>query len=160
MALLSLLSMPRYVDHDARRDHVASIAADLVASHGVEALTVRKVAEAAGYSTAIVSHYFADKRDLLLSTFRSGADRSTARFEAAVAKKDARLRDALEALLPLDDQRRADWCLWFTFWGIAATDAELAAEQRRRVRTARTRVERVLERERAAGALRERVNVR
>lgn len=39
--------MPRHVDHGARRDLVAPTAADLVAAEGLEALTVRRVAEAA-----------------------------------------------------------------------------------------------------------------
>src|SRR4051794_10907486 len=150
--------MPRYVDHEARRRHVASIAADLVARQGVDALTVRRVADAAGYSTAVVSHYFEDKRDLLLSTYQVSADRSTRRYEAVTARGKQRLLESLEALLPLDDERRADWSLWFAFWGFAATDPMLAAAQRDRVRSARGRIEQALDEEAAAGRLREGVD--
>jgi AcrR family transcriptional regulator len=63
--------MPIQVDRESQREHVTSLAARLVAQEGVAAPTFRRVAEAAGSSTAIVSTYFADKRDLLLSTFRA-----------------------------------------------------------------------------------------
>ncbi len=57
--------MPKQVDHEQRRREVAAVAADLVAAHGRRALTVRNVADAAGYSTTVVSHYFDDLADLL-----------------------------------------------------------------------------------------------
>src|ERR1700722_16018333 len=76
--------MPIQVDRESQREHVTSLAAGLVAQEGVAALTFRRVAEAAGSSTAIVSTYFTDKRDLLLSTFRASASRTTVRFEAAI----------------------------------------------------------------------------
>src|SRR6476660_7853014 len=77
--------MPTYVDHHARRLQVTEVAAEIVAARGVEALTVRAVAAATGFSTAVVSHYFLDKRDLLRSTFRAAANRSTSRFESAAS---------------------------------------------------------------------------
>jgi len=140
------------VNHEARRQHVASIAAELACDRGLESLTVRNVAAAAGYSTAIVSHYFTDKRDLLLATYRWAADRSTARFEAAEQDGEG-LRACVSALLPLDEPRLRDWRVWFAFWGAAASDPELARDQRDRVRSARRRLERILRAGMAAGQL-------
>ena len=57
--------MPRIVDHDARRRRVAEEAAELIAERGIDAVTFREIGERAGCSTAIVSHYFRDKRDVL-----------------------------------------------------------------------------------------------
>jgi AcrR family transcriptional regulator len=140
-----MLSMPKYVDHEMRRHQVATIAADLVATGGVDALTVRNVAVAAGCSTAIISHYFTSKRDLVLETFRAAAARATARFEAAAtAPAGHRLQACLETLLPLDEARRKDYLLWCAFWGIAASDPELSGEQRERVRSATQRVAQLL----------------
>jgi AcrR family transcriptional regulator len=136
--------VPKYVDHNARRQLVTEVAAEIVAARGVEALTVRGVAAAAGFSTAVVSHYFADKRDLLRSTFRAAANRSTVRFESAVAADRRNVVRCLEALLPLDAHSRRDWRLFVAFWGTAASDAALADEQRERVRTARARIEKLL----------------
>jgi TetR/AcrR family transcriptional regulator, transcriptional repressor of bet genes len=139
--------MPIQVDRESQRDHVTSLAARLVAQEGVAALTFRRVAGAAGSSTAIVSTYFTDKRDLLLSTFRAAASRPTVRFEAAI-NAGGSLQDCLEAWLPLDADRLTDWRVILAFWGVAVTDPELAAVQDGHVSRARARVERLLRAER------------
>jgi AcrR family transcriptional regulator len=144
--------MPAPVNHDERRLFVVSVAADLVAERGVAALTVRNVADAAGTSTAIVSHYFADKRHLLLETYRAAAARSTVRFETAASQAGARLEHCLEALLPTDAQRLSDWRLFYAFWGTAATDSELAAEQAVRTRSARRRIQRIIRLQNGTGS--------
>ena len=135
----------------SQREHVTSLAARLVAQEGVAALTFRRVAEAAGSSTAIVSTYFTDKRDLLLSTFRAAASRTTTRFEAAISAGGS-LQDCLEAWLPLDEDRLTDWRVILAFWGVAVTDPELAAVQDGHVSRARARVEKLLRGERGENA--------
>lgn len=125
--------MPRIVDHDARRRLVAEVAATLVAERGLEAVTFRELAEQAGFSTAIVSHYFADKREVLQVTYHHTVRRARERLRRATAAAPADVAGALEALLPLDDERRRDWKVWFAFWAVAAADTALAAEQRERV---------------------------
>jgi TetR/AcrR family transcriptional regulator, transcriptional repressor of bet genes len=139
--------MPIQVDREGQREHVTSLAARLVAQEGVAALTFRRVAEAAGSSTAIVSTYFTDKRDLLLSTFRAAASRTTVRFEAAI-NAGGSLQDCLEAWLPLDEDRLTDWRVILGFWGVAVTDPELAAVQDGHVSRARAKVEKLLRAER------------
>lgn len=143
--------MPRYVDHDARRELVARVAGDLIAEHGLEALTVRRVAEAAGYSTTVVSHYFTDRRDLVTATYRAAAARSSDRFDAALVDAADPLQSCLEALLPTDDEGLRDWRTRFAFWALAVADPELAREQDDRVQSARRRLAAVLERERTRG---------
>ena len=142
--------MPIQVDRESQREHVTSLAAGLVAQEGVVALTFRRVAEAAGSSTAIVSTYFTDKRDLLRSTFRAAASRTTVRFEAAI-NAGGSLQDCLEAWLPLDEDRLTDWRVILGFWGVAVTDPELAAVQDGHVSRARARVEKLLRAERGPG---------
>lgn len=149
------MSMPRHVDHEARRDLVARVAADLVAEQGLEALTVRRVAEATGHSTTVVSHYFADRRDLVRATYRAAAARSSARFDDALVDTDDPLLACLEALLPLDEQRARDVRIWLAFWAMAVADAELAEEQDARVQSARRRLGDVLAAEQVRGRVRE-----
>ena len=136
--------MPRQVDHDARRLEVAQVAARLIAQVGVERVTVRELAKAAGYSTAIVSHYFADKRQLLLFTYQAAAQAAQARVDAVLKVAPDDLVGSVEALLPLDDARHREWQVWLSFWGMAIGDPEFAAEQRRRVLDTRKRLEKVL----------------
>ncbi|QUT04137.1 TetR family transcriptional regulator [Sphingobium phenoxybenzoativorans] len=122
--------MPPPVDHEARRRHIAEIAADLIAEGGLDQATVRKVSAAAGYSTAVVSHYFADKRELLLLAYRAAAQETQRRFDAARAKDPRDLTGALEAFLPIDAQSARAWRVYFAFWSVTASDPELAAEQK------------------------------
>lgn len=126
--------MPAAIDHDARRIALAEVAADLVAAGGAEAATVRAVATAAGFSTKAVTHYFADKRALMLLTYRHAALSSQARTDASQPEGRADLAALLRALLPTDPKVERDWRVWFSFWGIAIADPEFAAEQRMRVR--------------------------
>lgn len=139
--------MPIVVDHAAARERIAELAADIVATEGVTALTMRRVAQAAGASRSIVSTYFTDMRDLLLATFERAGDRQAARFEVAVAR-GARLEECLETLLPLDARRLRDWRVIIAYLGMSVADPELAAIERRRIDGARRRVDALVVRDR------------
>jgi len=145
--------MPARGDHDQRRRDVARIAADLIATGGLAAATHRRIAEASGCSTTVVSHYFTDKHDLVKTTYAEVGDRVTARLQAAADSTDP-LLSILEALLPLDEDRIRDWRLLFTFLGLAVTDTELTAQQRSRATAARIRIEQAITAEQRAGRLR------
>jgi AcrR family transcriptional regulator len=123
--------VPRIVDHAARRDEVAAVAADLIAERGLDGVSVRDVAAAGGYSTTVVTHYFAGKRDLLLHAYRSAGVATERRLKLVTG--DDRLLAICEAILPLDEPRRRTWQTWFAFWGAAVADEELAGLQRRRL---------------------------
>lgn len=94
---------------------------------------------------------YTDKRDLLLSTFRAAACRTTVRFEAAIDASGC-LQDCLEAWLPMDENRLTDWRVILAFWEVAVTDPELAAVQDGHVGRARARVEKLLRAERGGSA--------
>ena len=137
--------MPRYVDHEQRRREVAEVAARLVSGEGRKALTVRRVADAAGQSTTVVSHYFDDMDELLYETYSLAVRRSRARIDAVLESDPADIVGLAEALLPIDAERKADWRIWLAFWGEALGSPDLAAEQRRRARTSADRFHSCLE---------------
>ena len=124
--------MPPYVDHDLRRNELAAVAADLVATGGADAATVRAIASAGGFSTKVVSHYFADKRALMLATYAYAASHAAALTEASQPPVGADVQAFLRALLPIRAEAARNWRVWFAFWGRAIADDDLAAEQRRR----------------------------
>lgn len=124
--------MPPYVDHDKRRHELAEVAADLIALGGAEAATVRAIASAGGFSTKVVSHYFADKRALMLATYAHAATCAAALAEASQPEAGADVAAFLRALLPISPQAARNWRVWFAFWGRAIADEELAAEQQAR----------------------------
>ncbi len=136
--------MPAVIDHDARRAALAEIAADLVATGGSEAATVRAVAAAAGFSTKAVTHYFPDKRALMLLTYRHAALSSQTRTDASQPEDRGDLGALFRALLPMDAKVTRDWRVWFSFWGLAIADAEFAGEQRERMRDFVAQIETVL----------------
>jgi AcrR family transcriptional regulator len=80
----------------------------------------------------VVSHYFLDKRDLLLATFRSRADVAHTCATALIAAGASPLEAFVEAVLPLDAERLLNWQVWLAFWGTAIGDDELSAAQRER----------------------------
>jgi AcrR family transcriptional regulator len=120
--------MPLIVDHDERRRRFAAIAGRLIAVQGVEAITLRDVAREAGCSTAAVLHYFRDKLHLLLSACHEARARAIAFVEDARAGGVSPM-DCLAEFLPLDEQRRLDWLMWFGFWGKAAAEPAIATER-------------------------------
>lgn len=123
--------MPRAVDHEQRRATLIDITARHIADVGLGGVRLRDVARAAGWTTGAVSHYFPDKRTLLLMTFRSRAQRAAQRVEAAVAAGSDELFDCVGALLPTDAEQLLTWQVWLAFWGAAVGDGVLAVEQRR-----------------------------
>ena len=136
--------MPVLVDHEARRRQVVAVASRLIAEAGLEAVTVRDVAEAADCSTAIVSHYFHNKRELLFLTYHSSIERGTLRCETALAAADGDLKAYLAEIMPLDQERRIEWKIWLAFWARAVADPEIAAAQRNCILRTRGNIVRVM----------------
>jgi AcrR family transcriptional regulator len=122
--------VPKIVDHDVRRREIARAVLRVVAREGVRGVTIRRIADEAGWSTGVINHFFGDKKGLLLAAIREAArgvgDRmsSTRQIESA----DERIRALLEAGMPLDDERAAMCRIFFYFWAEGIVDPELGAE--------------------------------
>lgn len=145
--------MPIKIDHDARRRELAEIAADLIAQGGAEAATVRAVASVAGYSTKAVSHYFPDKRALMLMTYRHAAIRSGKLTDEGDWDGAGGVLAMLDRLLPGHPEAGRNWRVWFAFWGLAFADPELAHEQRARASDFEARIASALASDPAYAAL-------
>lgn len=120
--------MPKAVDHDERRQTVVSLTAGLIAKEGIGAVSFKGIADAAGSSTAIVSHYFQNKKDLLHHTYRTLLGRSQAEQEALVSREDIDVLDLAEALLPLRPEMVSAWRISIEFFSEAMTDPEIHRE--------------------------------
>ena len=152
--------MPRVVDAEQRRAELVDMTAREIARVGLERVTLRDVARVGGWTTGIVSHYFADKLDLLLATFRSRADIAAARAGRLVAAGATPLQAFVDAVLPLDDERLLNWQVWLAFWGAAVGDEALSAAQRDRHGRFHADLVRALTVERAGGRLRPGLDLR
>ena len=135
--------MPKVVDHQERRAELAGAVWRLASSDGLEAVTVRRVAEEAGWSTGAVVHYFADKEELLLLAFSTVADRVRTRL-AEAAEQTTEPLDLVRAWLveglPVGRERQAEVRVWFAFLGLALTRPAFARAQRLTYRAWRGRV--------------------
>lgn len=126
--------MPKVVDHAARRAELLDAAWRVIAGEGLEAATMRRIAQAAGCTTGRVTHYFDSKDEVLVAALREVHRRSAARMIRHIGRADAvtvLLKVILEAL-PLDEDRRLEWNVWLAFWGRAAADERLRHEQEQR----------------------------
>jgi TetR/AcrR family transcriptional repressor of bet genes len=145
--------VPRQVDHEARRDEIADVAAALIANHGPEGVSLRSLAAASGGSTTSVTHYFADRREVLRHAYRAALRHASDRVEAIGPAEPDRLRHTCEAVMPLDDARRQTWQTWLAFHGVAAADPVLADLQSRRTRDFRALLARLIADEQARGTV-------
>lgn len=122
--------MPKVVDHDERRKHIAHAVLGVVAREGVRGVTIRHVAEEADWSVGVLSHYFVDKQALLIAALREAtavvAERMYA--TAAIADPIERIRALLEAGMPLDDERTATCRIFYYFQAEGVVDDDLSAE--------------------------------
>jgi AcrR family transcriptional regulator len=148
--------MPKIVDHEQRREELAEAVWRLASQEGLDAVTIRRVAAEAGWSTGALHHYFPDKEELLLFAFRMVADRVGRRVAAAreTAGEPLELvRELLAIGLPLDPERRDETRVWFAYLGLALTRPALARAQGAAYAQWRRLVASALEAAQAEGAL-------
>ena len=138
--------MPKVVDHAQRRRELVAATWAVVAAEGIEAATVRRIAEEAGCTTGRITHYFADKEEVLVAALRQVHRAAGKRMLAAIGQRSGleALRAVLVEALPLDQERILEWRVWLAFWGSAATSTSLQAEQHQRYREWRGLLKRVL----------------
>jgi TetR/AcrR family transcriptional repressor of bet genes len=124
--------MPKIVDHDQRRDSIAKAACEVIASVPLDRLTLRDIANAAGYTTGAVSHYFADKDEVLTAAldwvFRAREQRLQNEFKTGQPD----LRQILCQHLPLDHDRVVESRVMCAFIGKVYADERLSAVRRSR----------------------------
>jgi AcrR family transcriptional regulator len=145
--------MPVFVDREERRQQVVAVASRLIAEAGLEAVTVRDVAVAAECSTAIVSHYFHNKKELLFLTYNSSIDRANARCETALAAAEGDVKAYVAELMPLTEEQVIEWKIWVAFWARAISDPEIAEMQRNCILRTRGNLTRVMRDLNARGVL-------
>jgi TetR/AcrR family transcriptional regulator, transcriptional repressor of bet genes len=122
--------VPRQVDHDQRRRELSGAVWQIVSERGLDGLTLRAVAAAAGCTTGRVAHYFADKNALLTHARDVMHRRMAARIDALPEQPDARARLRAVVLegLPLDADRALGSTVWAHFLLAARTDPALRVE--------------------------------
>ncbi|MEO3814466.1 TetR/AcrR family transcriptional regulator [Sphaerisporangium sp. B11E5] len=124
--------MPKIVDHEERRAEVVAAARRVILREGIEGATTRAIAKEAGYSNGVLTHYFADKDEILLAALRSSHRRIVRRLKDKLAGRTglAALRELLLDNLPLDGERAGETALEVGFWGRSLAGGTLLEVQR------------------------------
>ncbi|WP_411698613.1 TetR/AcrR family transcriptional regulator [Conyzicola sp.] len=124
--------MPKIVDHEQRRREILEATWRVIAQQGIEAATIREIAREAGFSNGVLSHYFSNKEDILISAhklaFQRVFDRAAVANEGATGM--AAVRTALYEALPFDEVRRIEAVLDVSFWSQALVNDRLNAVRR------------------------------
>lgn len=130
------MSRPRG-DHDGRREQIALAAAEVIASRGLEQLTLRDLAAALGVTTGVLTHYFPSKAALVAFTKELVFDLRFARAQQATALATSgieRLHAIVAEMLPVDAERRTGWRVLVAFHGSAVASAAMRRAHDRRMR--------------------------
>lgn len=132
--------MPKIVDADDRRAALAAAAARLISEVGLEKVRLKDVAAEAGWTTGALTHYFPDKRALLVMAMTTSLDQLQGRKDDVVGEQGDELRWLLEQALPLDDERRQHWRVSQALYVQSWSDPELTEIRVRAYRRWRRRI--------------------
>jgi AcrR family transcriptional regulator len=130
--------VPKIVNAEARRQEVVEAVWRIIAVDGLERASLREVADEAGLAVGSVRHYFAGSEELLTYSFARAIDSIVTRMDQALPAVQNQPSGAVEhreavltllsELLPLDEQRAVEACVWIAFRNAARIRPFLAAE--------------------------------
>lgn len=110
--------MPKIVNHEERRQEIASATARLISEQGLDNVTIQDIAAQCGYTQGMVLHYYKNKSELICSAL-DWCDRNyQMRCETAtVGLSGLRAAEArLKAALPLDEKIKSEWSIAIQLW--------------------------------------------
>ena len=139
--------MSRTADRPAQEEALSRAVWEVLARQGLERLTVRAVAAAAGCTTGLVMHRFPNRRALLRHArelLHETSRRRVEALEAAAGSPRAALRAVLRQGLAIDEETINGSVVWIGFLAAAVADDELIEIHRRNNRLWRERLERLV----------------
>lgn len=112
------MSMPKLVDHNKRKEHIAEATWRVILEKGMEGATVRNIAKEAGLSLGSLRHYFSTQEELLVFAMNLVEDRVTARIEK-ISTLDLPLKEKILKILleivPTNQETMAEMEVWLAF---------------------------------------------
>lgn len=112
-----------------RRTEVLDHARNVIMRDGLSTTSLRRISREGGYTTGVLSYYFADKRELIAACFEWTHHEWLDACEEALAKAttpEENLCIFVTLAIPHDPGRQREWRLWLEFCNAAVGDAELA----------------------------------
>lgn len=109
--------MPRTVDHEQRRAEIVLALWRFISRHGIDQVSLRKVAAEADVSVGRIQHYFGTRDALVLAGCEAMIVGAEARYEDETADSSPlkRLRFVLTHAIPQSESVRHGTTLWFSY---------------------------------------------
>ena len=147
--------MPKIVDHDARREEIVDAVWRVISRDGIASATTRNIAQEAGCSNGVLSHYFADKTALLHAALQIGYRRTEQRVNEWLRRGSGLrvLREVLLLTVPITREALFGNQVELAFLGHAVGNRELAREHHAIYQRFRSIVRRLLLDARHAGEI-------
>jgi AcrR family transcriptional regulator len=141
---------------ERRRREVCEAACRVIVRNGLETTTMRDISREGGFTTGVLTHYFPDKRAVIVGAFSAASDSwfgELRRRLAAAGGPEEQLIALVHLALPTSPARRAEWRLWSEMWNYAGHDPAFAAQLVETDAGWEREIRGVLERAREAGLL-------
>lgn len=121
--------MPKVIDHEKRKIHIAEATWKVISQEGIEHATVRKIASTAGLSVGSLRHYFSTQSELLAFSMELVSNRVKARAEGKNYEGPPIeiMKEVLAELIPLDEEKRLEMEVWLAFSAKMLVDDQLKA---------------------------------
>lgn len=119
--------MPKIIDHEKRKIHIAEATWKVISEEGIEHVTVRKTADTAGLSVGALRHYFSTQSELLAFSMELVSNRVKDRAEAKHYEGSPVdiMKEVLGELIPLDNEKRLEMEVWLAFSAKMLVDEKL-----------------------------------
>jgi AcrR family transcriptional regulator len=125
--------MPKIVDVDATRRRIVEAAWAVIATEGIQSVSMRRVAREAGCTSGLITHHFADKDELVTSAYEGVLDemiQNAARQVTRARSVADKLCVAVEAIEPTSARLKQLTIVLMNFWAQAAFNPVFAARCR------------------------------
>ncbi|MFQ6320347.1 TetR/AcrR family transcriptional regulator [Bacillus halotolerans] len=110
--------MPKQIDHEKRRKHIAEATWRVILERGMEGASVRNIAKEAGLSLGALRHYFSTQDELLVFAMKLVKEKVTDRINEIAAHdlppKEKVLHILLE-IVPTNAETIREMEVWFAF---------------------------------------------
>jgi AcrR family transcriptional regulator len=149
--------VPKVVDHNERRREIVAATWRVIAAEGVDALTMRRLADELGLSNGALARYFPSKAEIVGAVFSAAAEATNERFREAggVDLTGAKaMRALLHEMFPFEDVTRREALIVIPFFGYAQHSERLQGIWKEFVELERPLLERIFDEMVAEGTAR------
>ncbi|MEI9425418.1 TetR family transcriptional regulator [Mesorhizobium sp. Cs1299R1N1] len=116
--------MPKIIDVELTRLRIAKAAGKAIAAKGISAVTMIDIANAAGVTTGMITHYYEGKADIIAAALRVPFLNMERKIAHLLEQGETDLAVLLDAAIPASKSHVEDSVIWVNFWGVIAADPE------------------------------------